>query len=194
MLTAFAILVADVEPAEESHSVLIPELPDLIWGSIAFILILVVMIWKGVPRINAALDARSDAIAGGIKRADEAQAEAKAALEKYNEQLAGARAEAGKIREDAREDAKVIRAELIEQAQADAARLVANAQVQIDAERASALASLRAEVGGLALDLASGVIGESLTDDKKAAGIVDRFLADLQASEKAQSPKAGAGK
>jgi len=194
MLTAFAILVADVEPAEESHSVLIPELPDLIWGSIAFILILVVMIWKGVPRINAALDARSDAIAGGIKRAEEAQAEARAALEKYNEQLAGARAEAGKIREDAREDAKVIRAELIEQAQADAARLVANAQVQIDAERASALASLRAEVGGLALDLASGVIGESLTDDKKAAGIVDRFLADHQASEKAQSPKAGAGK
>jgi len=189
MLTAFAILVADVEPAEESHSVLIPELPDLIWGSIAFILILVVMIWKGVPRINAALDARSDAIAGGIKRAEEAQAEARAALEKYNEQLAGARAEAGKIREDAREDAKVIRAELIEQAQADAARLVANAQVQIDAERASALASLRAEVGGLALDLASGVIGESLTDDKKAAGIVDRFLADLQASEKAKAGK-----
>ena len=194
MLSAFVTLVADAEPDEVSHSVLIPELPDLIWGSIAFILILVVMIKFGVPRINAALDARSDAIAGGIKRAEEAQAEAQAALSQYTEQLAGARAEAGKIREDAREDAKVIRAELIEQAQADAARLVANAQVQIDAERASALASLRSEVGGLALDLASGVIGESLTDDKKAAGIVDRFLVDLAASEKAQSPKAGAGK
>jgi len=194
MLTAFATLVADAEPAEESHSVLIPEIPDLLWGSIAFILILVVMIKFGVPRINAALDARSDAIAGGIKRAEEAQAEAQAALAQYTEQLAGARAEAGKIREDAREDAKVIRAELIEQAQADAARLVANAQVQIEAERASALASLRSEVGTLALDLASGVIGESLSDDKKAAGIVDRFLVDLAASEKAQSPKAGAGK
>lgn len=193
MLTAFAIRLSAAEPAEEANSVLLPEIPDLIWGSIAFILILVVMIWKGVPRINAALDARSDAIAGGIKRAEEAQAEARAALEKYTEQLSGARAEAGKLREDAREEAKVIRAELIEQAQADAARLVANAQVQIDAERASALASLRAEVGGLALDLASGVIGESLSDDKKAASIVDRFLADLKASEKAQSPKAGAG-
>jgi F-type H+-transporting ATPase subunit b len=186
MLTAFAILVADVEHPEESHSVLIPEPADLIWGTIAFVLILVVMIKFGVPRINAALDARSDAIAGGIKRAEEAQAEAQAALAQYTEQLAGARAEAGKIRDDAREEAKVIRAELIEQAQADAARLVANAQVQIDAERASALASLRSEVGGLALDLASGVIGESLTDDKKAAGIVDRFLVDLAASEKAK--------
>jgi len=194
MLSAFVTLVADAEPDEVSHSVLIPELPDLIWGSIAFILILVVMIKFGVPRINAALDARSDAIAGGIKRAEEAQAEAQAALSQYTEQLAGARAEAGKIREDAREDAKVIRAELIEQAQADAARLVANAQVQIEAERASALASLRSEVGTLALDLASGVIGESLSDDKKAAGIVDRFLVDLAASEKAQSAKAEAGK
>ena len=189
MLTAFAILEAVPEDEGSGHSVLIPELPDLIWGSIAFILILVVMIWKGVPRINAALDARSDAIAGGIKRADEAQAEAKAALEKYTEQLAGARAEAGKIREDAREDAKVIRAELVEQAQAEAARIVANAQLQIEAERASALASLRSEVGTLALDLASGVIGESLTDDKKAAGIVDRFLVDLAASEKAKAGK-----
>ncbi|HWH97986.1 MAG TPA: F0F1 ATP synthase subunit B [Pseudolysinimonas sp.] len=187
MLTAFAILTAVPEEEEVSHSVLIPELPDLLWGTIAFALILIVMIWKGVPRINAALDARTDAIEGGIKRAEAAQAEANAALEKYQAQLAEARGEAGRIRDDAREDAKQIRAELIEQAQTDAARIVANAQVQIEAERAAALASLRSEVGTLALDLASGVIGESLADDKKAAGIVDRFLVDLAASEKAKA-------
>ena len=34
----------------------------------------------------------------------------------------------------------------------------------------------------LAIDLASGVIGESLSDDKKATALVDRFLADLEAS------------
>lgn len=193
MLTAFAVLTAVAEE-EESHSVLVPALPDLLWGTIAFALILIVMIWKGVPRINAALDARTDAIEGGIKRAEEAQAEANAARDKYQAQLAEVRGEANRIREDAREDAKQIRAGLVEQAQADAARIVANAQVQIEAERAAALASLRTEVGTLALDLASGVIGESLTDDKKAAGIVDRFLVDLAASEKAQSPKAGAGR
>ena len=193
MLTAFAVLTAVAEE-EESHSVLVPALPDLLWGTIAFALILIVMIWKGVPRINAALDARTDAIEGGIKRAEEAQAEANAARDKYQAQLAEVRGEANRIREDAREDAKQIRAGLVEQAQADAARIVANAHVQIEAERAAALASLRTEVGTLALDLASGVIGESLTDDKKAAGIVDRFLVDLAASEKAQSPKAGAGR
>lgn len=186
MLIAFAIATTDPEP---EHSLLIPELPDLIWGTIAFVLILIVMIWKGVPRINAALDARTDAIEGGIKRAEAAQAEAKAALDKYNAQLAEARGEAGRIKDEARDDAKKIRAELVEQAQAEAARIVTSAQAQIEAERAAAMVSLRSEVGTLALDLASGVIGESLSDDKKATGLVDRFLADLAGTTKAKAGK-----
>jgi len=191
MLTAFAVLAADPEHAEEAaeHSVLVPALPDLIWGTIAFVIILVVMIWKGVPRINAALDARTDAIEGGIKRAEQAQAEANEARDKYLAQLAEARGEAGRIREEAREDAKRIRAELVEQAQAEAARIVANAQAQIEAERAAALVSLRSEVGSLAIDLASGVVGESLSDDKKASALVDRFLADLDGTKKAKAGK-----
>ncbi len=192
MLTAFAILAADPAGEEATHSVLIPEIPDLVWGSIAFLLILGLMLWRFVPRLNAALDARGEAIAGGIKRAEEAQAEANAALAKYNAQLAEARGEAGRIRDEAREDAKRIRTELVDQAQTDAARIVANAQTQIEAERAAALVSLRGEVGSLAIDLASGVIGESL-DDKKASSIVDRFLADLAASDVAVKSGAGDG-
>jgi F-type H+-transporting ATPase subunit b len=183
MLNAFAAVAAAKE--EAADSVLIPHLPDLIWGSLAFIVVLVFFIWKFLPSINASLDARADAIEGGIKRAEEAQAGAQEALEKYNAQLTEARVEAGRIREQAREDAKVIRAELIEQAQADATRVVATAKAQIEVERASALASLRSEVGLLALGLASTVIGESLSSDKRSNDIVDRFLADLEASEAA---------
>ena len=46
--------------------------------------------------------------------------------------------------------------------------------------------SLRGEVGTLALDLAGGVIGETLSDDAKAQAVVDRFLADLEAEKAAQ--------
>ncbi|MEP6842741.1 MAG: F0F1 ATP synthase subunit B [Pseudolysinimonas sp.] len=176
MLIAF---VPSVHAAEE-HSLLVPAIPDLIWGTISFVIVLVIFIWKVVPRMNAAMDARTEAIAGGLKKAEEAQAGAQQALEQYNAQLAEARAEAGRIRDQAREDAKKIRAELVEQAQSDAARIVANAQTQIEAERSSALTSLRTEVGSLALGLASSVIGESLNDDKRSASIVDRFLADLE--------------
>ena len=179
--------------AAESNSILLPSLPDLVWGTIAFVVVLIV-VWRLVlPNVTKALDARADAIEGGMKKAEEAQAGAQKALEQYNAQLAEARAEAGQIRDQAREDAKKIRAELVEQAQSDAARIVANAQTQIEAERSSALTSLRTEVGSLALGLASSVIGESLTDDKRSTAIVDRFLADLETADAAAAQAGRAG-
>jgi F-type H+-transporting ATPase subunit b len=187
MLSAFQAVAAE---EESTGSLLIPALYDIVWSLVPFALIVIVFIWKVLPRLNKALDERRDAIEGGIKRAEEAQADAAAALDEYNAQLAEARAEAARIRDQARTDGAAILAELKEQASAEAARITANAQVQIEAERSAALVSLRAEVGSLALDLASGVIGESLADDTKSAGIVDRFLADLEASDKAAPEKA----
>jgi F-type H+-transporting ATPase subunit b len=185
MLTAFVAAAAE----EEEHNLLFPALPDLIWGTLAFLIVLAV-VWKLViPRLTVALDARRDAIEGGLKRAEEAQAGAQEALENYNAQLAEARAEAAQIRDQARADGAAILAELKEQASAEAARIAANAQVQIEVERQAALISLRAEVGALALDLASTVIGEALNDDKKSVAIVDRFRADLDPDTKAKAGK-----
>jgi F-type H+-transporting ATPase subunit b len=168
---------------------LIPAVPDLLWGGIAFIIVLVVFIWKVLPRLNALLDARSDAIEGGIKRAEVAEAAADAKKGEYEAALAEARAEGAKIRDKARADGTKIVAEAKEQATVEAARVTANAQLQIEAERTAALVSLRAEVGSLAIDLASGVIGESLSSDKRSKDIVDRFLSDLEAPVSASKSK-----
>ncbi|HEU5222719.1 MAG TPA: F0F1 ATP synthase subunit B [Candidatus Lumbricidophila sp.] len=184
MLNAF---VAAEEAAHEGGggSLLLPALPDLLWGTLAFVILLLV-IWKKVlPSFNAMLDARKDAIEGGIKRAEEAQASAQEALDRYTAQLAEARGEAGKIRDQARADGQAILAEFKAQAQAEAARIAATAHAQIEAERQSALVSLRSEVGSIALDLASGVVGESLGDDAKASAVIDRFLADIEAEQSA---------
>lgn len=165
--------------AAEQGSLLIPTLPDLVWGVFSFVVLLVLFIWKVLPRLNQLLDERSKAIAGRIDEAKHAREEAERVLQQYQEQLAEARTEAGRIRDQAREDGKRIIAELREQASAEAARITAQAQAQIEAERASAVQSLRAEVGSLAIDLASGVIGQHLSDDKNASALVDRFLAEL---------------
>lgn len=185
MLRAFL----DVRAAEDTPNPLLPADYDIIYSSIIFVALLIVVAVFVVPRLNKTLDARAEAIEGGLKKAEEAQAAASAARDEYTAQLAEARAEAARIRDQARTDGQAILAELKEQAQAEASRIVANAQTQIDAERSAALVSLRAEVGSLALDLASGVIGETLADDKKAAAVVDRFLADLEADEKAKAGK-----
>ena len=176
-----------VSVAAESSNPLLPAAPDLIWSSVIFV-VLFIFFWRMIlPRVQKMLDERADLIEGGIKKAEIAQAEAAAALEKYNEQLAEARAEAAKIRDQARQDGIKILNELKEQASADAARITINAQATIEAERQSALVSLRSEVGSLAIDLASGVIGQSLSEDKNAANLVDQFLADLEQSEQAVS-------
>jgi F-type H+-transporting ATPase subunit b len=175
-----AVRAADANP-------LIPQVPDLIYGGFVFLVVLVIFIWKVLPRLNAMLDARSDAIEGGIKRAEIAEAAAEAKKGEYEAALAEARAEGARIRDQARAEGVKIVAEAKEQATVEAARVTANAQLQIEAERTAALVSLRAEVGSLAIDLASGVIGESLSSDKRSKDIVDRFLSDLEAPASAST-------
>ncbi|MGW9631570.1 F0F1 ATP synthase subunit B [Agromyces sp. NPDC055520] len=184
-----AVLRAATEEGEGTPPVLFPALYDVVWSAVIFV-VLLVFFWKYVlPRVQKLLDERGEAIEGNIAKADEAQRKAEAALEEYTAQLADARTEAGRIRETARDDGKKIVAEAKDTATAEAARVTASAQAQIEAERQSALVSLRSEVGTLAIDLASGVIGESLSDDAKATAVVDRFLADLEASEAAAGGK-----
>jgi len=172
--------------AAEEATVTNPFFPadyDIIWSLIPFAIIVAFFWIYAIPKFRKILDDRAEIIEGGIAKAESAQAEAAAALEEYNAQLAEGRAEAARIREQARLEGAQILSELREQASADAARITAQAHVQIEAERQAAIVSLRAEVGSLAIDLASGVIGESLSDDAKASAIVDRFLAELEASD-----------
>jgi len=173
--------------AEDGHSTnpLLPHAYDIVWSAVCLAIVLVVVIFVALPRLNKVLDARAEAIEGNIEKADAAQKEAEAALEEYTRQLAEARKQAGEIREAAHEDSKKILAEAKANAAAEAERIAASAQAQIEAERQAAMVSLRTEVGGIALDLAGNVIGETLSDDEKAKSVVDRFLADLEASEKA---------
>jgi F-type H+-transporting ATPase subunit b len=168
--------------------------PAEIIASIVFALLLTVVIWKFVvPRFEQTYAERTAAIQGGIEKAEHAQAEAAAALEKYNAQLAEARSEANELRESAREQGASIVAEMRQQAQAEAARITESAKRQVEAERQQAVVQLRQEVGTLSTDLASKIVGESLTDEVRQKGIVDRFLADLEAGEVRPEKVAPAG-
>ena len=160
---------------------LIPELPELIIGAIAFLIVFVVLWRVLMPRIQKTLEERTDKIEGGLQRAEEAQAEAARTLEQYRAQLADARQEASRIREEAREQGAQIIAEMRERAEGEARRITEAAQAQIEAERQQALISLRAEVGSLATELASRIVGESLTDEARQSRMVDRFLDGLDA-------------
>ena len=166
--------------AETAQNPLIPTWPEFIIGTICFVVVFGVLAKMLMPRIQQTLTERTELIEGGLARADEAQAEAKQLLDQYRQQLAEARHEAARLREEAREQGAQIIAEMREQAQAEARRVTEAAQSQIEAERQQALIALRAEVGTLAVELASRIVGESLTDEARQRRLVDRFLGELE--------------
>ncbi|HEX2072514.1 MAG TPA: F0F1 ATP synthase subunit B [Geodermatophilus sp.] len=169
----------DIFGAEE-HNPLLPPLGEIIIGLIAFGIVLLVLFKFVAPRFEQVFRARREAIEGGIERAEAMQAEAQAALEQYRAQLAEARTEAAQIRDQARAEGQQILEELRAQAQEESARIVARGEEQLAASRQQALTELRGQIGALAVDLAGRVVGESLEDEARRRGTVDRFLDQLE--------------
>jgi F-type H+-transporting ATPase subunit b len=170
-----------VEAAKALQPPLLPDPTELIVGLITFAIIFFAL-WKVLlPRINTTLATRTDQIEGGLKRADDAQIEANRLLEEYRARLADARHEAARLREQAKEEAAQIVAKGRADGAAEMQRLVDAANGRIEADRQQAIASLRAEVGSLAVELASRIVGESLADEARQSRVIDRFLADLDA-------------
>jgi F-type H+-transporting ATPase subunit b len=163
-----------------STNPLLPSWPEFIIGTILFVLVFGAMAKVLLPRIQKTLAERTDLIEGGLNRSEEAQAQAKELLDQYREQLAEARHDASRMRAEAQEQGAQIIAEMREQAQAEGRRITEAAQAQIEAERQQALTSLRAEVGTLATELASRIVGESLTDEARQRRMVDRFLDEIE--------------
>jgi F-type H+-transporting ATPase subunit b len=173
-------ITAVVLAAEGEPNPLLPHMSELIVGAIAFALLLFFLQRKVFPVFEKTYAERRDAIEGGMERAKAAEEEAKETLAQYREQLADARHEAARLREDAREQGAQIIAEMREQAQAEARRIAEQAHQQIEADKAQAVNQLRTQVGSLAVDLASRIVGESLEDDARERRVVDRFLEALE--------------
>jgi F-type H+-transporting ATPase subunit b len=166
--------------AQAQQNPLAPDLTELIIGAVAFLIVFGLLGKVLLPRISKTLAERTDAIEGGLRRAEEAQEEAKQTLEQYRAQLADARHEAARLREEAKEQGAQLKAELRAEGEAERQRIVETAHAQLDADRQQAITALRAEIGTLAVELASRIVGESLEDEARQRRTVDRFLEQLE--------------
>jgi F-type H+-transporting ATPase subunit b len=178
--------------AEEGEKMnpLLPAWPEVIIGLLCFFIVFGLLGKKLLPSIEKVLADRRDAIEGGMERAETAQAEAQALLEQYRAELAEARHEAARITEQAREQGAALVVEMREEGQRQREAIVAAGHAQIEADKKAATAVLRHDVGSLASQLASRIVGESLEDSARQSGVIDRFLEDLEA--KAAGSKAAA--
>jgi F-type H+-transporting ATPase subunit b len=176
--------------AQEGHeklNPLVPPIPELVIGLIAFGVVFFFLWKKLLPNINKVLEERREAIEGGIEKADAAKLEAQQTLDQYKAQLAEARHEAARMRSEAEQRGAELIAEMRAEGQRQREEIVTAGHTQIEADRKQAAQALRQDVGRLATDLAGKLVAESLEDHARQSRVIDRFLDQLE--EKAEAAR-----
>jgi F-type H+-transporting ATPase subunit b len=173
-----AYLLAQEAAQEESRNPIFPATNELVWGTIAFLLLLFLMYRTVFPSINKAYKDRRANIEGKLEQAEREREEAEQLLEHYRRRLRDAEDETQRILEEARSNAERVRRDLLAKAEGDAGRELDRARQAIRAERDQAIRQLRNEVGTLAVELATRVVGDSL-DRERQLRLVDEYIDEL---------------
>ncbi|MFA9430165.1 F0F1 ATP synthase subunit B [Egicoccus sp. AB-alg2] len=174
MLTTILAVAAEGDGSFQ----LLPDWAELIWGSVAFLLLLAFMYKFVFPRANQVLDDRSAAIQGKMEEAEAKLVEAEEARRNFDAQIADARGEANAIIEEAKATAESLRRDIVAKAEAEAAAIVERAQADINAERDRALQDLRTQVGAISVELASRIVEREL-DTTTHQSLVDEYIQRL---------------
>lgn len=161
--------------AEGPNNPILPATNELIWGTLAFLVLVVLMAKKGYPAVKAAMDDRTEHIRTAIDDADRTRTEAQTVLVDYQRQVADAKGEAARIIEEARLTADTLKRDLTAKAEAEAAELRQRNAEQIGAERQRVLAELQGQVATLAIELAEKVVGGSL-DQQRSLQLIEDYI------------------
>ena len=166
------------EAAEHEQSPILPAVNELVWGTIAFLILLFLMYRTVWPSVDKAFKDRRANIEGKLEQAEKDRDEAEQLLEQYRRRLRDAEDETQRILDEARTNADRVRRELLAKAENDAGRELDRARQAVRAERDQAIRQLRNEVGTLAVELATRVVGDSL-DRERQLRLVDQYIDEL---------------
>jgi len=167
--------VAKDDPAacQEAPNLILPATNELIWGGLSFVVLFLLLRKFAYPALKQGMEARTERIRNDLASADSAKAEAEAVLEEYRAQLADARAEAGRIIEEARQAADAVKRDHEARLQTELAEVRARAVADIDAAKAQAMSDLRGEVAQLAIGAAETVVQRNLDADTQTQLVED---------------------
>ena len=170
----------DPKACQEAPSPILPAADEFIWGSIAF-LVLLFLLWKfAYPSIKQGMEARTERIRADLASAEDAKTDAQTVLDEYRAQLADAKAEAGRIIEEARAAADAVKRDHETRLQTELAEIRARAVSDIDSAKAQAMADLRGEVAQLAIGAAETVVGRNL-DEATQVQLVEDYINQVAA-------------
>lgn len=162
----------------EEELQLLPDFPELLWGAVAFALLMAFLSAFVFPKLQGTLDERSAKIQGQIEEAEAVRAEAEQLRKQYEAQLADARSEANKVIEEAREQADRLRQDMLSRAEEDAQQVLDRAREQADADRGRLVQELRTQVAALSVELAGKIVQREL-DEAQHRELVDSYINEL---------------
>ncbi len=170
-----------LDDCNKAPSLFSPAGSELIWGTIAFIIVALALMKYAFPILRKTMQERTEKIRGELEGAERAREQAEEQRRQYEAKLAEARSEATQIIEAAHQDAERLRQELMARADAEAeeARGRAQEDIRLDAERA--LTDLRTRVAGLSIDLAERIVERSLDRETQLA-LVESYIDSVGAS------------
>ena len=168
----------DEERCQESPSPIMPATNELIYGGLAFLVLLGVL-WKfGVPAASKMMTARTEKIRADLDAAETAKSEAEIVLAQSQRQLAEAKAESARIVEEARVQADQVAKDIKARAEAEANELRQRNAEQVGAERDRVLGELQGQVASLAIDFAEKVVESSLDRDTNTR-LIENYIASV---------------
>ena len=182
-----------VDAAEKTPLPILPEVPDLVWGSVSFVIVALVIFKLAWPTFTRTLDERTRKIDEGLNAAARARDEVAQERAALSAEIDQAHREAAQIREKAQANAVAIVDEAKKAAGVEASRVTEAAQRQIAADTQIAKAQLRRDVGSLATELAGRIVGRQVLDPKVSQTVVDGFLDELEAGVAAPAGAASQG-
>ena len=165
-----------VTATEKPNGFLLPsDLKEVMWGTIAFLIILFLLIWKAGPFIKSGLAGRTERLAKELEEAATAKLEAQARLADVQHRIGDAANERQRILAEAAQTGESVKAQLMAKADTDAGELVARAGADIEASKSQALADLQAEAGALALGAAEVVVTRNL-DAATQTNLIEQYI------------------
>ncbi len=134
----------------------------MIWTSVTFLVVLIVLRMTAWGPLMKSLDERQKAIEGSIEDARKTKAEADALLAKYETMLESAKDETRSILDEARKDGKLLQEEISDRAQKEAEEFKARAHREIDLAKKGAVQEIWDEAAGLSTELAHRILGRTI--------------------------------
>jgi F-type H+-transporting ATPase subunit b len=170
-----------VDDCQEAPNPLLPELNEIIWGAVGFVVVFFFLSKYGYPAMKKAMNDRTEKIRGDIAAAEAQRSEAEGLLAEYRAQLNDAKAEAGRIIEEARQQADAVKRDQEARVQTEIAEMRERAASDVEGAKAQALADLRRDVADLAIGAAEVIVQRSL-DHETQTQLVEQYIDSVASS------------